>query len=261
MVEEKEQEKKNKEEEQAADDSAEETPKKTVLFGKVKKYIIPASAALAAFAVSVVLYIFVLRDGFEPKGEISEGDSSQTQVADSELPSQVDSQTGKPATTGGDKSSQLSVAGLESLEIDTAEIMKELDFLFITPDMERSGLMLTPEDSVDTLNWLQKEMARLGEEKESIDQRRKELERLEKKINQGLIRIQQAESDRAVKLARLYNGMKGNEVAKVFANLDDALIVDILPRMKSSNAAKILGLLPPKRAARISTQMVKVLEN
>jgi flagellar motility protein MotE (MotC chaperone) len=94
-----------------------------------------------------------------------------------------------------------------------------------------------------------------------IDKREKELEKLEYKVNQGLMKIGQAESARIINLARLYDGMKPEAVAQLFANLSDEVILSLLPRMKSANAAKILALMPPKRAARISTQMITVLED
>jgi len=55
--------------------------------------------------------------------------------------------------------------------------------------------------------------------------------------------------------------MKPEEVGKLFANLSDDIVLSILPQMKPANASKILALLPPKRAARISTSMITVLED
>ena len=147
------------------------------------------------------------------------------------------------------------------MEIDTASIMKELDFLFYTPEMDEDVLGMAPADSVDTLNWIEKEMAALLDEKKAVETQKKELEELKYKIDQGLIRIEQAESARVIKLARLYDGMKANEVAKLFANLSDDMIISLLPRMKPANASKILGLMPPKRAAKLSTKMISVLED
>ncbi len=58
-----------------------------------------------------------------------------------------------------------------------------------------------------------------------------------------------------------YDGMKAQDIAKLFANLSDDVIISLIPRMKPANASKILALLPPKRAARLSTKMITVLED
>ena len=258
----------------------EATPRKVSLFsklrdrfGKLKKYSIPVFSALGAFALSAVIYIFVLSDRpasvEQPAESVRTGmeetkagkagrDTTGTEKA--KPPAQVDSSPAKKASPRpGEK--QLTKEDVTGIEIDTTEIMKELEFLFYTPDMEAGELGITAEDSIDTLNWIQKEMARLSEVNAEHEKRLRELQELERKIDEAMVKIEQAESTRMVKLARLYDGMKPDEVAKLFANLDDDMIVTLLPRMKPANAAKILGLLPPKRAARISTQMITVLED
>ncbi|RKX18764.1 MAG: magnesium transporter MgtE, partial [Candidatus Zixiibacteriota bacterium] len=71
---------------------------------------------------------------------------------------------------------------------------------------------------------------------------------------------EQVESARITSIARLYDGMRPEQVGKLFENLDDKAVMAILPRMKSANAAKIMAIMPPKRAARISTKMITVME-
>jgi flagellar motility protein MotE (MotC chaperone) len=146
-------------------------------------------------------------------------------------------------------------------DIDTAEIMKNLEFIFATPGSDSKLKRLSPQDSLDTLSWIQNEMTKLIKERAAIDKRQKELLALEKRIDKSMQNISQAEEANIIKLARLYDGMKAPEVSQLFANLPDDIVVSILPRMKSNNAAKIMALLPPKRAARLSTQMITVLED
>jgi len=165
--------------------------------------------------------------------------------------------------------------------IDTTDIMAELSFLDYVTEQEdgkqkqtdkaadqpdnspekTSSTAMTAQDSVDTLNWLQVEMARLADQEMSISKKRRELDRLEKRVNKAMTKIEQAESARVINLARLYDSMRPEEVAKLFDNLSDDAVMAILPRMKAANAAKILAVMPPKRAARISTKMITVLED
>jgi flagellar motility protein MotE (MotC chaperone) len=73
--------------------------------------------------------------------------------------------------------------------------------------------------------------------------------------------IEKAESTRITQLAKLYDGMDARAVAQLMANLDDLTIVSILPRMKQQNAARVLQMIPAKRAARLSKKMMTIAEN
>lgn len=156
---------------------------------------------------------------------------------------------------------RLTMEDFGQYEIDTAEIMSGLEFIFTTPQKEAALVGMSVQDSVDTLNWIEKKMAELDREDKEIEKKRKSLTDLEYKVDQGMIKINQAESSRIIKLARLYDGMKAGDVSKLFSNLPDDIVVSILPRMKLGNAGKIMALMSPKRAARISTQMITVLED
>ena len=231
-----------------------------------KKLLIPIAAAAGSFALAAVLFTFVLGD---PKSEpqiTQESATAESTIADSsaapahEQPAKSEKpQKAEKIEDSADRA--FTKEDVAKMEIDTANIMKELDFLFYTPEMDEDVLGMTPKDSVDTLSWIQKEMASLIAEKKTVEAQKKELEELKYRIDQGLIKIEQAESSRIIKLARLYDGMKANEVAKLFANLSDKVIISLLPRMKPANASKILGQMPPKRAASLSTQMISVLED
>jgi flagellar motility protein MotE (MotC chaperone) len=251
------------------------TPKVSLLarLKGLKKFALPALSALGAFAVSSVIYMFVLSDKPSTDGTLEDSSDVAVQEVKTEPADQTAAKADKKRLPGRQdaskprkdaapaKEKKFSKEDVDAMEIDTTEIMKELEFLFATPEMDAAALGLTPEDSLDTLNWIQKEMAKLDKARTEQEKRMKELQALEYKIDQCLVKIEQAESTRIAKLARLYDGMKAAEVAKLFANLDDNTILSVLPRMKPANASKILGLIPPKRAARISTRMITVLEN
>lgn len=247
---------------QQPDEAAEPVAAKTSMFDRLKglkKLMVPMASAAGAFAISAAIYFFVL--GGEPTLDRNllnaEVPSTETTVP-ANAATHDDSVAENKAET---RAREIAKEDISNIEIDTSDIMKELDFLFDTPEMEKAESGMSLKDSLDTLTWLQKEMCKISEEKTELAAKRKELEQMQYKVDQGLIKIEQAESARIIQLARLYDGMKPNEVAKLFANLSDDVVVSILPRMKPANASKILGLLPPKRAAELSTDMISVAEN
>ncbi len=218
-----------------------ESAGKKLQLGGLKKYLLPTLIALALFVVSTAVSSLFL----------------QKPIAVTSLDGRLSDSAG---LKGDSISERLSSDDSGYLDIDTAAIMKELAFLDFNPEKKSDSSQSAVRDSSDTLNSIQKEFAKLQEEKVTIENKKKELEALDAKVNQGLQKLQQVESARMVSLARLYDGMRPEEVAKLFENLDDSMVVAILPRMKAANAAKLLALLPPKRAALISTQLISVVE-
>lgn len=147
------------------------------------------------------------------------------------------------------------------------DIMANLEFLDyapVMPEEEQSpgeGSGMSKEDSIEAARWFESETARLEKKEQELNARQRELEILDKKVSQKIVRIEQAESARVASLARLYDGMDPRSVAKLVANLDDATVVSILPRMKQKNASQVLALMPAARAAKLSKQMITIAEN
>jgi hypothetical protein len=61
-----------------------------------------------------------------------------------------------------------------------------------------------------------------------------------------------------LRLVRLYEGMKPKEAATVMAKLDPELSTTILLGMRERQAGKILGLLPPEKAADLTDRIARV---
>ncbi len=199
----------------------------------------------------------------EPEYSEYSGDSIPQEVIDEyeeRYPRKVRIVIGEEPKKEEEEKIYLSKEDMGEYDIDTSKIIRDLDAMFIHPDTEKIDLGLSPEDSADTMAWLDKEMAKLKKERQEIAKKRKELEKLEYKVDQALIKIEQAETARTINLARLYDNMRPEDVAKLFANLPDDVVISIMPRMKPANASKILAMIPAKRAARLSTMMITVLE-
>ncbi|MEP0827946.1 MAG: hypothetical protein HRF51_05440 [bacterium] len=209
----------------------------------LKGFLLPAAVGAGLFALAMAVSMFL---------QGSPGQSGQSTAADSTAIA-ADS-VFVPVVTG------LSPEELLVIDFDTNEVMKELAFLDF--DFEEKT-PVAPEDSAavtDSLSEIQKARELLAAEKAELDKKRAELQEKESKVTQGLAKIDDAETARIISLARLYDGMKAEDVAQLVANLDDSLVVAIIPRMKPANAAKLLALLPPKRAASISTQLITIID-
>jgi len=124
--------------------------------------------------------------------------------------------------------------------------------------LEESGMSV--EDSLKEVNWLEKEKAEIEKRKKELDKREQELNKLNREVSKKMLIIDQAESSRVSKLAKLYDGMDARSVTRLMANLDDETVVSILPRMKTKNASAVLQLMPAKRAARLSKRMITIAE-
>lgn len=87
-------------------------------------------------------------------------------------------------------------------------------------------------------------LARLEEIQRNIEAFRKEQERLKNEKIDSLVKI--------------YGTMKPKEASKLLEKLDDDLVVNIISRMTTEQAAKIIANMDVKKAAEISQKLSKV---
>ena len=251
-----------------------ESESKPSLIKKYKKFIIPGAIAIGSFLIAIAAVMFFGNPN-QKGSEHAKNDDSKKLVYSN----------GTNSFMNGEQTNEIEIQAALNKEqnevnvmtIDTAKIMADLAFLDYVPEMEgktqkgsqkssgKSGASsviegMTPQDSVDTLNWLASELAKLEKAKAEHEKRLKTLRALEAKIDAAMARIREAEEAHTKDLARLYDGMRPEQVGKLFENLSDKAIMAIIPKMKPANAAKILAIMPPKRAANISTKMITLLE-
>jgi len=239
------------------------------------KYILFGAGGLVLVAIVVFGTIFLFgkddpeaesADGFEYTTTIDEEDGEESYPSDDAEPvSEVHNVAGAKTQIETGMSIEDSImASLEDESDVFDEIMKNLEFLDYDPTSEELGEDIEPvlssEDSIEQVNWLESEKTRLAEWETKLDARKRELDITDKKVSQKLLKIEQAESAKVSNLAKLYDGMDPRAVAKVMANLDDATVVSILPRMKLKNASAVLSLMPAKRGARLSKKMITIAE-
>jgi hypothetical protein len=228
--------------------------------GGIKKLIIPFAAGGVIFLAAIFIPSLFKREP-APESAVETSTATSKTLDSTDVAHNKDHAVSHVNDSLPEEiSDEQLMADLSFLEIDTVELMKELGFLGYESWDKADSAAKAVQDSADTINWLQAEMNRLAAEKAAIDSQRRELDSVNMRVTQGLDKIERAEDARLAALAKLYDSMKPEEVAKLFENLDDTIIVQILPRLKPVNAAKVLALMPPKRAAYISTQLISIAE-
>jgi flagellar motility protein MotE (MotC chaperone) len=100
------------------------------------------------------------------------------------------------------------------------------------------------------------EKADLQQQKAQLLSEKTELENLRAEINRLMAAKKKADEDRMYSLAKIYDGMDQERLAAVFNQMNDSLVVSILPKMKPANASTVLEFLPAQRSARISEMLL-----
>ncbi len=245
---------KTKVEENAAE--AKEGSKKS---GDLMKYIMLGGGALVVVVVVSFLTLMVLQD--EPVAHEPEEEGDATAHVDKSTEEHGKEYAEEHAEEGADPNDSLFFDDDPSV---LAEIQSNLAFLDYQPEESEISFeqeIMSVEDSIEAVNWLEAEKTRLAEMEKGLNSRQKELELLDKQVTKKVNIIEQAESTRIQKLAKLYDGMEPRAVAMLLANLDNETVVSILPRMKTKNASAALSLLPAKRGAVLSKKMITIAEN
>lgn len=226
--------------------------------GNSKNLIMLSAIGLVVFVLAIAGFSFMMGVFSTPETADEGTDSDKTaQVAS-------DNEHGaKESKKSEDDDYQAEIARLEAElfgvdEVSDAEDMD--DIMELADEEEEADSGMTEEDSVTAAKWLETEKAKLAQERKVIDERLEELEKQEYRLKQLIAKKNQMQSARVASLARLYDGMKADQVAPLIIKLDEEQAVDILLKMKPGNAAKILGTINADRAARISTRMITLTE-
>jgi flagellar motility protein MotE (MotC chaperone) len=230
---------------EAAEEKA--APKKS----GIVKYLLMGIAGIALVAGAAVATLFFLGNEPPASTESADAEAVETEPANEE-----------EADSFAMFDEALDSLMAEDLDRSVMEMVGEnLAALDYDPEAEGAGAEKSSDDSLASASWLEKEKAALAQKEQELNTRQKELQQLEKKLSQALLEIEQAESARITKLAKLYDGMEPSAVAELMANLDDETVVAILPKMKAKKASAVLQLLPAKRAAELSKRMITIADN
>jgi flagellar motility protein MotE (MotC chaperone) len=111
-------------------------------------------------------------------------------------------------------------------------------------------------DSLKVVKWLEREKLDIRQQRDAIESQKRELVLLKRDIEKLLAKVQKVKSERIGMMAKLYDSMDPEAVAKQISNMADRTVVMLLPQMNTRTAAKVMALLDPKRAAQITTKLL-----
>jgi flagellar motility protein MotE (MotC chaperone) len=114
----------------------------------------------------------------------------------------------------------------------------------------------TRMDSTSTGNMTGPIPDSLKQQGVDISKEKAELEKLKGEVKELLSNKARSDSQQVKNLAKIYDGIEAQQLAAVLANMDDSLVIAIIPCMKTLKAGKILESMPPDRAARISSKLL-----
>ncbi|HFQ15477.1 MAG TPA: hypothetical protein ENK41_03905, partial [Rhodobacteraceae bacterium] len=106
---------------------------------------------------------------------------------------------------------------------------------------ERSKLLDKRESEIATKEGL------LEVSQKKLDQRIATLQALKDEIQSLLGQLDEQEEQQMQALTKLYNSMKPKAAAKIFTNLDEAVLLQVASRMKADTLAKVMAAMPPQK--------------
>jgi flagellar motility protein MotE (MotC chaperone) len=105
----------------------------------------------------------------------------------------------------------------------------------------------------------EEEKIRLTSLRLELEQKRQELDALKEDLSSLLQQTKASPDSHIVRLVKLYEAMKPQKAAIIMEAMSDSMIVEILPRMKDRQAAKILSAIkPPDRGAKLTRMMTEI---
>lgn len=223
------------------------------------KIIIIAVAALVVATGATVGVMMMLA----PKAEVAEQANAEAGTAEGQhTTDSTGAHMSDSAAQAASADSALAAAGLTSNDMSSIDnIIANLQQL---PDAEKpadsdhaDASQFSPEDTA----WVQQQKESLAKKEKELKDWQTKLEKREADVNKKLLVIEQAQSNRIVQLAKLYDNMDPSAAAQVIAGIDDETIIQVLPRMKTQNAASVLAQMQPQRAAMLSKKMISLAED
>ncbi|MBD3297061.1 MAG: hypothetical protein GF341_00235 [candidate division Zixibacteria bacterium] len=112
-------------------------------------------------------------------------------------------------------------------------------------------------DTIAEVALLDQRRKEIEAEERKLAKERKELEALRAEVEDLMNKKQAIAEEKLSYIAKLLDAMKPDEMSGLIASLDNATIMDVLPRMKPQTASRVLASLPPERAATITMELIR----
>ena len=92
---------------------------------------------------------------------------------------------------------------------------------------------------------------------DDLQERLEHLESLKMELNEGLQVLDEQEETRREGLTKMVESIRARDAAPMFTALADEVALDVLGRMNSQKAGKLLGELPALRAASLAEKLAR----
>ena len=84
-----------------------------------------------------------------------------------------------------------------------------------------------------------------------------ELKRLKTQVESLLTQHDEEQEGRMQSLVKIYENMKPKDAARILANLNGEILLDVIERMREAKTAPILALLSPEKAQRLTINLAE----
>jgi flagellar motility protein MotE (MotC chaperone) len=137
-------------------------------------------------------------------------------------------------------------------------------------DLPDDPLLLTDEE-IDLLQRLGERRAEIDRRAAELEQRAALLEAAETRIDEKIIELEnlkatleslltqhdEQEERQLLSLVKIYESMKPKDAARIFEELDMAVLLEVIERMKERKTAPILAQMNPRRAKTITIELAQ----
>lgn len=138
------------------------------------------------------------------------------------------------------------------------------------PALSSDPFTLTDEE-IDLLQMLAERRAEIDRRAAELEQRETLLEAAERRIDEKIAKLQllqtaiegllirrdEQEEAQLTSLVKIYENMKPKDAARIFEELDMAVLLDVIERMKERKTAPILARMNPRRAKAITLELAQ----
>jgi flagellar motility protein MotE (MotC chaperone) len=193
------------------------------------------------------------------------GSMAQAQTASpAETPATKTPATKTTATGQSKRGAQTSTRGPKDGEADYSDdpMPAEVDSLRVL-EMPADPFSMTDEE-IDLLQALAERRRELDLRAHELEQREILLRAVEQRIEEkagglrALLKQQENQTeDQYTSLVKIYESMKPKDAARIFEEMDLAVLMPVVERMKERKTAPILAKMSPSKATAITTQLAQ----
>lgn len=176
--------------------------------------------------------------------------SAQAPTDESSIPAAAPAATSVPGTSLRTANTEMTGAPLLDLPADPFSLTdEEVDLLQALAE-RRHELELRSRR-------LDQQEALLQAAERRIEEKAGGLKALQKSIESLLLQRDEQTETQYLSLVKIYEGMKPKDAARIFEDLDMAILLPVVERMKERKTAPILAKMNPEKARAITTELAQ----